>query len=1129
MNKKLKFIIAGVAIVAGLASAVSCQDLKTDLDNLGKRVSTLENTVKDLQSKIDAGAVITSVTSTATGVKVTLNNGNSFDIYNGKDGANGANGKDGINGTNGLDGAPGTVVTIGENGNWYLDGVDTGLKAAGKDGKDGKDGVDGKDGKDGIDGKDGKDGIDGKDGKDGVDGKDGKDGIDGKDGKDGVDGKDGKDGVDGKDGIDGKDGKDGVDGDSIYWTIEDGKFVEYKNGEKTGNEVSFAEAGQLYAVWADDMITFYNVWDPETETYISTTVYTSSFTPDVEIASISLVEAYSGFELSLFGGTTPTQGLKLISTNPIILPFTNVIEKANVFEEGIKNAYTFEEGKQTPQGWTFVVRVSPANYELKAEDITFVNSMGVTFDEIVAMEVVPYEGLLTKATPANTGLWTVYAELENYDKEKFDALTWVDVDGDEVFNASVYGAGPDRFVSYAIKAQEAVSTYDLAFEYNDFAPATVLNLWVGATVPTAQNIAWLNNRYQGTYGAGANPSLKQPGTTAYEELTWAAPTAKIPTPAVEPVLTGASKNVVVADALSPAGSDDRSWLPTYKAILGEPINIYAGWIVGANFTPNTSIKFMYVTLDSEDNAIESAPSEWNAWTSYVDGIEGLNEVQEAPVASITINKKSADGDIIGFRVYAANQDGTLVDPDGRAFYVQVGQAGDELNAINTVMSTIEQFQAAPLPKTGVATTSLKKISADHYSFQMIDDELIDGTPFMGTFHLQDKNNADVIVDGCPGINWGYFGTPLDLSTITKAYFEAAPLPLYLYEDGKTYRGLYTFYNADNFVVATLPVTFTKTLPATIAQVPVKTSQLGADGKYRCFVIPTTWAAYADVATAEAAGQEGHMDMLSIFNFPKDDPTGYEVTFAASKKAVVSGKNVLQDITVVPDTPLAADNLNDPTVAPNNWITIADLDLIDNKTEHKTTVVYNMGPVSSAKIKWNTTTTPATITSVDDYVLDAGEFQTIYFCIYNEDANYGWPWSWDSSAAWANTDAIAGSAKIAKGSNKLSVVYENYDGGALPANKIIGGSKWDSIYKGAMPTGYNNTINVTDAKLVTATGSNKGKVEYYDVTVAGTNLNFAKKSGATNPTSAVPSELVITYTDMYGHKNVCTVPAEVLKR
>ena len=41
-------------------------------------------------------------------------------------GCQGADGKDGKNGENGKDG---TKVTIGENGNWFLDGVDTGLKA----------------------------------------------------------------------------------------------------------------------------------------------------------------------------------------------------------------------------------------------------------------------------------------------------------------------------------------------------------------------------------------------------------------------------------------------------------------------------------------------------------------------------------------------------------------------------------------------------------------------------------------------------------------------------------------------------------------------------------------------------------------------------------------------------------------------------------------------------------------------------------------------------------------------------------------------------------------------------------------------------------------------------------------
>lgn len=66
-----------------------------------------------------------------------------------------------------------------EDGYWYIDGTNTGIKAEGVDGADGKDGINGTNGKDGADGKDG---IDGTNGKDGADGKDGIDGTNGKDG-----------------------------------------------------------------------------------------------------------------------------------------------------------------------------------------------------------------------------------------------------------------------------------------------------------------------------------------------------------------------------------------------------------------------------------------------------------------------------------------------------------------------------------------------------------------------------------------------------------------------------------------------------------------------------------------------------------------------------------------------------------------------------------------------------------------------------------------------------------------------------------------------------------------------------------------------------------------------------------
>ncbi len=109
----------------------------------------------------------------------------------------GTNGKDGADGKDGKDGADGKTPYI-ENGYWYIDGVNTGVKAEGSNGKDGVDGTDGKDGADGTDGKDGEDGktpyigangnwwigetdtgikAEGNDGKDGADGKDGIDGI----------------------------------------------------------------------------------------------------------------------------------------------------------------------------------------------------------------------------------------------------------------------------------------------------------------------------------------------------------------------------------------------------------------------------------------------------------------------------------------------------------------------------------------------------------------------------------------------------------------------------------------------------------------------------------------------------------------------------------------------------------------------------------------------------------------------------------------------------------------------------------------------------------------------------------------------------------------------------------------
>lgn len=152
MNKKFKNLFLAGAIVLGLAGvAVSCTDYDGDINDLTERVKKLESTVSDLQTAINNGAVITDVTPITNGVKVTLSNGKSFDVTNGKDGNDGAPG---------APGKDGSVVTIGANGNWFIDGKDTGFASKGDKGEKGDPG---KDGNDGAPGTPGKDGVDGKD------------------------------------------------------------------------------------------------------------------------------------------------------------------------------------------------------------------------------------------------------------------------------------------------------------------------------------------------------------------------------------------------------------------------------------------------------------------------------------------------------------------------------------------------------------------------------------------------------------------------------------------------------------------------------------------------------------------------------------------------------------------------------------------------------------------------------------------------------------------------------------------------------------------------------------------------------------------------------------------------------
>ena len=116
MNKKyFSVLLMGALAVASVGTITSCKDYDDDISGLQTQIDQLSEAIKDIQAQIKNGAILTSVTPVADGIKITLNeNGQSKDytITNGK---------------NGIAGKDGKSWEIGDNGNWwYNDG--TGLK-----------------------------------------------------------------------------------------------------------------------------------------------------------------------------------------------------------------------------------------------------------------------------------------------------------------------------------------------------------------------------------------------------------------------------------------------------------------------------------------------------------------------------------------------------------------------------------------------------------------------------------------------------------------------------------------------------------------------------------------------------------------------------------------------------------------------------------------------------------------------------------------------------------------------------------------------------------------------------------------------------------------------------------------
>ena len=729
--------------------------------------------------------------------------------------------------------------------------------------------------------------------------------------------------------------------------------------------------------------------------------------------------------------------------------FSSATEKDNVFEENIANAITFVKDNQVQTGTSFIIRVSPTNVIVTPEMVTLQNSMGVTYDNVKVTKVEPYEGLLTRSANGG-GLWKVFVELENYNAAAFKAAT--EKGTDKVLFAVAVNNTDEEAPS------KVISSYDIDLNWAAYTPAKELFFFVGD-----KHVKDVNNRYDNN-----SISLGNPGSgTVYAEKTWSG------APAV--AITTSPANTTAAT------TDNRSLVAVYPAVQGQALKISLTQAsTDAAVTKPTNIRGLYVTLD-KDNAIDSAPSELNAWNSY--SYTGLGTVVEGTDTEIIINSSTAINDIIGFRVFAVNFDGTLVDPDGKAFYVSLGKEATNWSAVNTTITATQEIpNTVTATKSANANATLTKLTGAT-TFTWTTDKADDGattTPAFNAYFVDANNTVLFNTVTAPGTV-----ATADFSKVTKVYTQPTVGNWLAYKDNKVYNGKLTIKNGTGHTLATLDVTFKKVLPTTApAGFSVKSGQL-ENNVWNAYLEPFKWAA------ASPYDNTGRMYLSDLYNLPTGTADNFITTFAASQPKTGGGHNPVE-------------------VTGGDQLSVGKA-YVDNTTEHATSVVYNYGLISTES-KSGTTIVP--------YKVNVLNFTTIYSNIYND--TYSWNWA---------TRAELGLGSTATLPYKTEIEY----GTATPAFTVLaahiyGKSTRDSKYNAFLNASYNGsldaTVGVVTAKFITNATQQE---EYFTVAHTAGTFTFTPISGATNPLVDLPSTLVITTKDMYGNNVVINIPMTLKKR
>ena len=707
----------------------------------------------------------------------------------------------------------------------------------------------------------------------------------------------------------------------------------------------------------------------------------------------------------------------------------------------------FVKGSEIAQNTGVIVKVNPVNVDLTKATVKLINSKGEVLDFVEAGTPEKLDNYLITRAGNNVGggLWKIPFTIKGADEDAFRKATTTSDKKDILYAVAINNtdSAAERYVS---------STYDVAPSYKKFAPLYTLNYKVND-----KDVADIHNRWTGS-ATQTEEAVKT--DASIKEFAW-----KDNKPATAAITTGTNTNVV----------EDASDARYTKSPLHVEVN--------QAFTiklENTEAKYYYVALD-KDRAIESQPSEVNAWTGY--SYEGLFKTTAADKElSLKITSEAANGDIIGFRVFAVNADGTLQDPDGRAFYVQVGEAANTESVegndtITTATASITNANALLTAKANFVDMPLTKSfqsSTSNVSGVLTLDQTTAG-------NLLNNEKAYYILldkDKKAATNWE-----------NAKYVRVGVNNGGNWKDGSQISGTIKAVKAGTSTSAevtlnTLNVTVTKVLPTKanykLTFRGVQEDKLGS-GKFTLYMVPANgWA-------ATTTSETGSADLDNTFyNLPKN------ITFTIENAAWKDAKKDTKTDNVVTDKNL-----------------VEDVAFIDGGDYHKMVAAVNFGKISTATVD--------KAGNEVDYKLDIDQNLEVKFACWEMANKYDWGTTGTGKNAKSNKPEIIwnadGNYKDIKLATDVDVV-NSYDpvrfSGTL--SNLIGTNKYLTIVEGSAHFYYGEQEDPYFKPTVAADGT---------VTIVKTQVENA-------PTTDHQETLSFQVQDCYGHKKAITLPVTVLR-